>query len=381
MRHCRMKILFMSSVLIFIGWLISAEVSFATDNENCQSAYLQAGNCVYKTFNNGRLRIRTSPDTSTNINIIANLDEGTLMTVLSGPICNSGYVFWKVRTANGIVGYVAEGDNDQHWLTPIDPVNCNYLNQKTVPTELPSDSKGKYCPLRDCACSYLRVGDFVKVSDSGPNAIRSDPDLHPADNIIYRAPSGSGMQIIEGPFCSWGWLVWKVRTDNGVEGYTPESNGKQRWLIPDESRKNFPYDAWNRPYSPWFSPTSVPPSASYPMIQNAVGNCTLLSSTPPYLATFSANEETDFSWTVRNDSGVTWTTDNYDIAYIGGTNLLKRKENIRRDFPYDVPPGGTLSFIVDAVVPSFPGIYTMTYGVVQNYEIVCSVNVTIKVEY
>jgi len=117
------------------------------------------------------------------------------------------------------------------------------------------------------------------------------------------------------------------------------------------------------------------------MIQNAVGNCTLLSSTPPYLATFSANEETDFSWTVRNDSGVTWTTDNYDIAYIGGTNLLKRKENIRRDFPYDVPPGGTLSFIVDAVVPSFPGIYTMTYGVVQNYEIVCSVNVTIKVEY
>ena len=279
------------------------------------------------------------------------------MTVLSGPICNSGYVFWKVRTANGIVGYVAEGDNDQHWLTPIDPVNCNYLNQKTVPTELPSDSKGKYCPLRDCACSYLRVGDFVKVSDSGPNAIRSDPDLHPADNIIYRAPSGSGMQIIEGPFCSWGWLVWKVRTDNGVEGYTPESNGKQRWLIPDESRKNFPYDAWNRPYSPWISPTSVPTSASYPMIQNAVGNCTLYLQRRHIWRRFPPMRKRIFHGlfvTIRVSPGLQIIM----TSPIGGTNLLKRKENIRRDFPYDVPPGGTLSFIVDAVVPSFPGVYT-----------------------
>ncbi|HNY94680.1 MAG TPA: hypothetical protein PKJ88_08275, partial [Flexilinea sp.] len=84
MRHCQLKILFILSVMILIGWLMSVEIIFAADNENCQSAYLQAGNCVYKTFNNGRLRIRTSPDTSTNVNIIANLDEGTLMTVLSG---------------------------------------------------------------------------------------------------------------------------------------------------------------------------------------------------------------------------------------------------------------------------------------------------------
>lgn len=380
MKYRRLEIVFLSFVMIFIGWLISMETVFAADGESCRSAYLQAGNCVYKTYNNGRLRIRTSPDPSTNVNIIANLDEGTLMTILSGPICNSGYVFWKVRTANGIVGYVAEGDNYQRWLTPIDPVNCDYLNQKTIPTKPSSDLIGKYCPLRDCACSYLRAGDYVKVSDSGPNAIRSDPDLHPADNIIYRAPSGSGMQIIEGPFCSWGWLVWKVRTDNGIEGYTPESDGTHRWLIRDESRKNFPTNAWNQSYSPWFSPTSVPPSAIYPL-QNAVGNCTLLSSTPAYLASFSVNEETDFSWTVRNDSGITWTTDSFDIAYIGGTNLLKRKENTRRDFPYNVPPGGTLSFIVDAVAPPIPGIYTMTYGIVQNYEIICSVNVTIKVEY
>jgi hypothetical protein len=61
--------------------------------------------------------------------------------------------------------------------------------------------------------------------------------------------------------------------------------------------------------------------------------------------------------------------------------MLKNKDITRRDFPYDVFPGGSLSFTVDAVLPSSPGRYTMTYGVVQNYEIVCSMDVTVSVNY
>ncbi|MHC1772761.1 MAG: NBR1-Ig-like domain-containing protein [Flexilinea sp.] len=111
------------------------------------------------------------------------------------------------------------------------------------------------------------------------------------------------------------------------------------------------------------------------------GNCSVLNIFPAYNTSFYPNQETDFSWTVRNDSGVIWTVDNFDIAYVGGTNMLKRQDAARRDLPYDVYPGNPLSFTVDAVIPSAPGSYTMTYGVVQNFEIICNMDVTVYVTY
>ena len=357
----------------------------------CSSAFLKPGDCVFKSYGNGRLRIRTSPDISSNINIIANLEEGTRMTILSGPYCKNGLVFWRVQTEAGVIGYVAEGNQSERWLVLTTPLACSYTVPKTLSTQTPSPAKN--CPLKDCACSNVKLGDYVKVSNSGTNALRSDPDLHPSDNIIYRAQPGTNLQIIGGPYCSYGWLVWKVRTDTGLEGFTPESNGSKWWLIPDESRnKNsifqwyFPSQQWATPTVgwtyPWILPTSTPtPKPVINPTQHASGNCTLLSSYPSYLSNFPRNAETDFSWTIRNNSSGTWSTDNFDIAYIGGTNMLKYKDKIRQDMPYNVGPGGTLSFILDAVVPSTPGIYTMTYGIVQNFEIVCSVDVTVNVTW
>ncbi len=119
---------------------------------------------------------------------------------------------------------------------------------------------------------------------------------------------------------------------------------------------------------------------TYPGQSGADGQCTLLSMTPSNNTVFSPGQETDFSWTVRNDSRITWDKSNFDVAYIGGTNMLKRKEGDRRDIPYDVLPGNPLSFAVDAVVPTNRGTFTMTYGVVQNFEIICSVSVTVIVQ-
>jgi hypothetical protein len=100
------------------------------------------------------------------------------------------------------------------------PVSSNYTN-RTV-----------YYPLRDCAPSRLYVGDTVYVSyGGGPNGIRSEPDVHP-NNITYRAPEGEMMEILSGPKCSWGWLLWKVKTETGRQGWTPESDGDEFWLIP-----------------------------------------------------------------------------------------------------------------------------------------------------
>mgnify|MGYP001000666422 CR=1 FL=1 len=390
--------IFLITVVLFTGSFAQVNAAPAGQSQ-CSSTYLKPGDCVIKSYGNGRLRLRTSPDTSSNQNIIENLEEGTRMTIIDGPYCNSGYLYWKVVTEAGVLGYAAEGSKYQQWLTLAAPNACSSIMPKQV-NPVATATNAKYCPIKDCACSNLQLGDFVKVSNSGPNALRRDPDLHPSDNIIYRAPSGTNLQIIDGPYCSYGWLVWKVRTDFGLEGYTPESNGKSWWLIPDAER-NSPYYQWNQPIiqqptkNPWYAPTSywtMPYTPWQPLntptavpiakpIQGASGNCALLSISPANYSSFPINAETDFSWTIRNDSNVYWTTDNFDLAYIGGTNMLKRKDNIRQDLPYNVAPGSSLSFILDAVVPATPGIYSMTYGVVQNYEIVCSVEVKVQVTY
>ncbi len=109
--------------------------------------------------------------------------------------------------------------------------------------------------------------------------------------------------------------------------------------------------------------------------------CTLLSVNPAYRASFGRGEETDFVFRVRNDSNINWTTDDMDIAYIGGENMLKRKDQTRKDLPSEVAPGGTMKFALDAIVPSTPGVYTMTVGIVRGYEILCSMDVTVTVVY
>ncbi len=107
--------------------------------------------------------------------------------------------------------------------------------------------------------------------------------------------------------------------------------------------------------------------------------CMLLAVKPAHRASFKPGEETDFEFRVRNTSGTMWDMENMDIAYIGGENMLKRKEKSRLDLPMDVAPNGTLYYALDAVVPSDPGVYTMTMGVVRGYEVVCSMDVTVTV--
>ena len=91
-----------------------------------------------------------------------------------------------------------------------------------------------YYPLADCVASRLHVGDRAMVSlVGGPNGIRYGPDVH-EDMIDSYAQPGDILQIVGGPICSWGWIVWLVETQNGVRGYTPEGDGNTYWLLPVE---------------------------------------------------------------------------------------------------------------------------------------------------
>lgn len=114
--------------------------------------------------------------------------------------------------------------------------------------EQPVFERQPYFPLNKCSHSRLYVGDRAMVAvGGGPNGIRTEPDTHPSDNIIYRAPPGEGLWIIGGPKCNYGWILWKVRTDTGYVGWTPESAGTEFWITPLESEGDMLAEIRNDP--------------------------------------------------------------------------------------------------------------------------------------
>lgn len=65
----------------------------------------------------GGLRLRALP--AVGAGEIALLNRGTAITLLEGPLCNTGYYWYQVELSDGRTGWVAEGDADTYWLDPV----------------------------------------------------------------------------------------------------------------------------------------------------------------------------------------------------------------------------------------------------------------------
>ncbi len=116
-------------------------------------------------------------------------------------------------------------------VTPTPPPTNTALPPTVTPTWDPL-SAPIYYPLEDCVASRLHVGEQAMVSlVGGPNGIRYGRDIN-YDTIVGYAQPGDKLDIVNGPWCSHGWLIWQVRANNGVVGFTPEGNGDEYWLLP-----------------------------------------------------------------------------------------------------------------------------------------------------
>jgi hypothetical protein len=62
-------------------------------------------------------RVREAPSGSATV--IAGLPVGSVFKIIDGPVCSSGYVFWKVESEfiPGGIGWTAEGDGEDYYLT------------------------------------------------------------------------------------------------------------------------------------------------------------------------------------------------------------------------------------------------------------------------
>ncbi len=62
-------------------------------------------------------RVRRQPSLSGEV--IGYIEPGEEMTILEGPGCSAGWVWWRVRSLEtDLEGWTAEGDDDSYWLVP-----------------------------------------------------------------------------------------------------------------------------------------------------------------------------------------------------------------------------------------------------------------------
>jgi len=102
-----------------------------------------------------------------------------------------------------------------------------------TPSEYMTPTPILYSPIPGCASSHLHVGDSAFVSyTGGNNHVRTEPDTAPSDNTLFDIYPGEVVQIISGPKCNYGWILWEIETTYQDSGWTPESDGEEFWLYP-----------------------------------------------------------------------------------------------------------------------------------------------------
>jgi uncharacterized protein YgiM (DUF1202 family) len=153
----------------------------------------------------GGLNYRESP--SANASLLGQFGAGQLVTILEGPISADNFTWWRIDDGQTNVGWAADGDGDQIWLSPQlgDP----------QPVNRPP-----------------RVGDRVVVS-TGQLSVRSTPGTN--SPLITRVDPGQEFTILAGPQAANGLNWYQIRNDSGsVEGWAADGDGTTRWLSPLE---------------------------------------------------------------------------------------------------------------------------------------------------
>jgi uncharacterized protein YraI len=149
-------------------------------------------------YDTSPLQLRQSPGLDRQIT--AYIPVRTALTILNGPICNSGWRWWQVEY-NGLVGWVGEVGPER--LYNITPPQCHHHRVS------------------------LEVGDWVQVTPGTPNRVRSDAGLdYPEFALAY---SGTPLRITDGPACHDNIWWWEIRY--GIRsGWTAEGDALTNWL-------------------------------------------------------------------------------------------------------------------------------------------------------
>lgn len=152
------------------------------------------------------------------------LPKDTPLKIDSNPVCHHGQFYWTVRCLGAACGYVTvpEAGLDGYYLQPVDefalPPTPEVVNLPACPGPLPT---------------RLRVGMSAQVTTSGmaPQlALRAQPSL--SAEKVHVIAAGRKMVILEGPVCADGSYWWRIRSEQGFEGWSREGDNQDYWIDP-----------------------------------------------------------------------------------------------------------------------------------------------------
>jgi len=136
---------------------------------------------------------------------------GEVVELIDGPVCNYGWVLWKVKTTRYEEGWTPETKGKEFWVLPL---FSRQLCSGTLPTRLVEGEQA-----------------FVMEEHDLSNFIRQSPSL--SADIISRIRPGGKMLVLEGPVCQVASNWWKIQPEStNITGWTRENDAGRYYLAP-----------------------------------------------------------------------------------------------------------------------------------------------------
>ncbi len=132
---------------VWIELLLSAPLySNAAQQINCPGALLTRlkvgieAEIVPSPSGQAPTPTRVRANAGTKYAIVTQLNDGDAFTIIGGPICANSYLWWQIKAASGVTGWVAEGDRKNYFIEPV-PVDTTPFVTPTPALPIPPSSR------------------------------------------------------------------------------------------------------------------------------------------------------------------------------------------------------------------------------------------------
>jgi len=134
--------------------------------------------------------------------------------------------------------------------------------------------------------------------------------------------------------------------------------------------------------TPYIAPTMtpLPTFTPLPSATSASARCYITNENPIDNAEFSTSQYFDKSWTIKNNSGKTWQSNNTDIRYSSNSSRILHQTSDVFDLPGDISHGASFNLSIRMRAPDTIGTYTENWVIVADGDELCRFYVKIVVK-
>ncbi len=190
---------------------LQATIGSSTPAQNAGSLTI-GGQAQIFTTDGDRANMRSAASLSGQI--VDRLNNGVIVTIISGPQSNDGFVWWQVQSGTTI-GWVVESADGVRVLQPYG----------VVPTSVPTT----IVPPPISSNPTLFVGGTAVVTTDGNN-LNARQQATTTARIVAVYQTGESLNIVGGPFENEGFVWWQVDTQFGP-AWVAEGTATENWII------------------------------------------------------------------------------------------------------------------------------------------------------